>query len=61
MFDSPLVKTTTLQAVLNTFASVNLYLHRVDMKRLGLLGVSSDANIGEAWSEGAHTRSKKNL
>ncbi|KAL4564723.1 hypothetical protein LXL04_028792 [Taraxacum kok-saghyz] len=59
-FGSPLVKTTTLQSVLNTVASENIHLQRVDVKRLGLLGDSSDVNIGEAHSEGELTRSKKN-
>ena len=61
VFDSPRVKTTTLQSVLNTVASKNLHLQRVDAKRLGLLGDSSDVNIGEAQSECALTRSEKNL
>ncbi|KAL4591796.1 hypothetical protein LXL04_004767 [Taraxacum kok-saghyz] len=52
VFYSPLVKTKTLQYVINT---------RVDVKRLGLLGESSDVNIGEPQSNGALTRSKKNL
>ena len=61
VFDSPRVKTTTLQSVLNTVASENLHLQRVDVKRLGLFGDSSDDNIGEAQSECALAKSKKNL
>ena len=59
--DSPLVKTTTLQSVLDTVASENLHLQVVDVKRLDLLGDSSDVKIGEAQSECALARSKKNL
>ena len=55
VFDSPRVKTTTLQSVLNTVASENLHLQRVDVKRLSLFGDSSDVNIGEAQSECALT------
>ena len=47
-FDSPLVKMTTLQSVLDTVASENLHLQQIDVKRLGPLGDSSDVNIGEA-------------